>query len=138
LVIIVYRWYNRGKDMQLNSYLIIIILSSIVILSYFYTVISKKTNIPSVLLLIATGVGIKYASNQYGFPTQDVERLVKILGAVGLVMIILEAALDLDIHRKKLKLIRNSFFSALFIFIISAVGITFLLVYWLDEAIDRS
>lgn len=124
--------------MQLNSYVIVILLSSIVILSYFFTVISKKTNIPSVLLLIATGIGIKYIANQYGYGDYDVQRLVKILGAVGLIMIVLEAALDLDIHRKKLSLIRNSFFSALFIFIISAAGITVLLVYMLGESIEKS
>src|SRR5690606_40765972 len=99
--------------MQMNSYVIVIILSSIVILSYFFTLISKKTNIPSVLLLIATGIGIKYLANRYGFADQNVAPLVKVLGAVGLIMIILEAALDLDVHREKLSLIRNSFFSAL-------------------------
>jgi Kef-type K+ transport system membrane component KefB len=129
---------NILKHMQLNSYVIVILLSSIVILSYFFTVISKKTNIPSVLLLIATGIGIKYLATQYGFINYEVEPLVRVLGAVGLIMIVLEAALDLDVHREKLSLIRNSFFSALFIFIISAVGITFLLVYWLGEPIDKS
>jgi Kef-type K+ transport system membrane component KefB len=124
--------------MQVNSYVIVIILSSIVILSYFFTLISKKTNIPSVLLLIATGIGIKYIANRYGFADQNVEPLVKVLGAVGLIMIILEAALDLDVHREKLSLIRNSFFSALFIFIISSVGITFLIVYMLNEPFDRA
>ncbi|MBZ0099273.1 MAG: cation:proton antiporter, partial [Taibaiella sp.] len=124
--------------MQLNSYVIVILLSSIVILSYFFTVISKKTNIPSVLLLIATGIGIKYIANQYGYGDYDVQRLVKVLGAVGLIMIVLEAALDLDIHRRKLSLIRNSFFSALFIFIISAAGITVLLVYMLGESVEKS
>ncbi len=124
--------------MQLNSYVIVILLSSIVILSYFFTVISKKTNIPSVLLLIATGIGIKYIANQYGYGDYDVQRLVKVLGAVGLIMIVLEAALDLDIHREKLSLIRNSFFSALFIFIISAAGITVLLVYMMGESIEKS
>ena len=122
----------------MNSYVIVIILSSIVILSYFFTLISKRTNIPSVLLLIATGIGIKYLANRYGFADQNVAPLVKVLGAVGLIMIILEAALDLDVHREKLSLIRNSFFSALFIFIISSVGITFLIVHMLNEPFDRA
>ena len=119
--------------MPLNSYVIIILLSSIVILSYFYTVISKKTNIPSVLLLIGTGVAIKYFLEQYGIPLQDVDFLVKVLGSVGLIMIILEAGLDLDVNRKKLSLIRNSFFSALVIFLVSALGIAYLINYLLEE-----
>src|SRR5690606_17725467 len=100
--------------------------------------ISRKTNIPSVLLLIATGIGIKYLSSYYGYVHQDVEKLVKVLGAVGVIMIVLEAALDLDIHRGKFKLIRISFFSALFIFIISAFGIGFLIMAWLQEPFDKA
>lgn len=124
--------------MQFNSYTIIILLSSIVILSYFFTVISKKTNIPSVLLLIGTGVAIKYLSGQYGLPLQDVDFLVKILGAVGLIMIILEAGLDLDVTRNKIGLIRNSFFSALIIFLVSALGIAYLIHYLLEEPFERA
>lgn len=122
--------------MELHSEVIIIILSSIVILSYFFTLISNRTNIPSVLLLIATGIGIKYLSAYYGYVEKDVQSLVKILGAVGLIMIILEAALDLDVHKEKLKLIGNSFLSALVIFAASATGIAFLLKYWLYEPLD--
>ncbi|MCB9046090.1 MAG: cation:proton antiporter [Chitinophagales bacterium] len=124
--------------MQLNSHIIVILLSSVVILSYFYTIISKKTNIPSVLLLIATGIGIKYFTQQYGFTEQNVEPLVRVLGAVGLVMIILEAALDLEVHKEKLNLIRNSFFSALSIFVISSIAIMYLIVYWLHEPYDKA
>lgn len=119
-----------------NPYIIIIILSSIVVISYFFTVISKKTNIPSVLLLIITGIILKYVALSYNFEYQNVQPLVKILGAVGLVMIILEAALDLDVNKSKLKLIRNSFFSALIIFFVSAASIAFLISYWLHESYE--
>lgn len=124
--------------MGLHTYTIIILLSATIILSYIFNLISKKTNIPSVLLLIATGIGVKYLSNYYGYVDQDVAKLVKILGAVGLIMIVLEAALDLELHRGKLTLIRNSFFSALFIFLISAFGIGFLIMTWLQEPFDKA
>lgn len=119
--------------MELNSYQIVILLGAIVILSYFYTLISNKTNIPSVLLLIGTGIGLKYLADYKNIQIENVDILVKTLGAVGLIMIILEAALDLDVHKEKLKLIRNSFFSALVIFIISAFSISYLITYWLQE-----
>ncbi|MEZ5015989.1 MAG: cation:proton antiporter [Flavipsychrobacter sp.] len=119
--------------MELHAHVIIIILSSIVILSYFFTLISNKTNIPSVLLLISTGIGIKYLSAHYGYVEKDVDVLVKTLGAIGLIMIILEAALDLDVHKKKITLVRNSFLSALFIFLASALAIAYLLQSWLYE-----
>lgn len=122
----------------MRSYIIIILLSTIVILSYIYNLLSRKTRIPSVLLLIATGVGIKYLSDYYGYIARDVSKLVKVLGAIGLIMIVLEAALDLKIGKHKIKLIRDSFSSALFIFILSAAGIAMLLTYWLNEPFDQA
>ena len=100
--------------------------------------VSRITRIPSVLLLIATGIGIKYLSRYYGYVEQDVAKLVKILGAIGLIMIILEAALDLAISRSKLKLIRESFLSALFAFFISATAIAYLLSRWLGESFQAA
>lgn len=116
---------------MLRAPVILILLSSIVILSYLFNLLSKKTNIPSVLMLIGTGIAIKYTTTYYWAIQADVLKLVKILGAVGLIMIVLEAALDLKINRSKFKLISDSFSSALFIFLISAFGIGFLVMYWL-------
>lgn len=124
--------------MQIAPHTIIIILSSIVILSYLFNLISRITRVPSVLLLIATGVGIKYWSAQYGYVEQDVAKLVKILGAIGLIMIVLEAALDLVVSRSKLKMIGDSFLSAICAFIISAFGIAFLLFKWLGGSFITS
>ena len=121
--------------MALATYTIIILLSGIVILSYLFNMISRKTNIPAVLLLIGTGIAIKYLSAYYGYVEQDVNKLVKILGAIGLIMIILEAALDLDVNRKKLKLIRDSFLSAMVIFTVSVTAIAWLISYWVGESI---
>lgn len=118
---------------QLKAYTIIIILSLIVIVSYLFNLLSRKTKIPSVLLLIGTGIGINYALSAYGYTRIDVQKLVKILGAVGLIMIILEAAMDLHVDKHKYKLIGNSLLAAIFIFIISAGGISLLLSYSLGQ-----
>lgn len=117
--------------MHLNTNIILILLGGIIILSYFFTIISNKTRIPSVLLLIATGMIIRYAANRYHLPEQEVQPLVKVLGSAGLIMIILEAALDLEVHRYKLKFIRNSFFAAITIFVISAASISAIIAWWL-------
>jgi len=124
--------------MHIPAHTIIILLSSIVILSYLFNLISSVTRIPAVLLLLATGIGIKYLSQYYGYVEQDVQKLVKILGAIGLIMIVLEAALDLTVSRSKLKLIRNSFLFATIAFLISAFCIAFLLSYWLGEPMQMA
>jgi len=94
----------------MNAYLLIIALSSVIVLSFFFNIISKKTNIPSVLMLIILGICIKLVMNMTELRDKDlgIDSLLEILGNVGLVMIVLEAALDLKLERKKAGLLLRS------------------------------
>ena len=89
-------------------------LAGVIILSFFFNIISKKTNIPAVLLLIGLGMGIKAAMNSYGLINSDLKlnSILEILGNIGLVMIVLEAALDLKLEKEKTSLIFKSFIVA--------------------------
>lgn len=89
----------------------LIALALIVILSYFFNILSKLTRIPSVLMLISTGVGIAYALKSFGGPAIEeasLRPILEILGTVGIIMIVLEAALDLELTRDKKHLIWSS------------------------------
>lgn len=101
------------------EYYIIIAASLIIILSYLFNRFADKSNIPSVLLLILLGVvgrefigllGIEKARVLQTFA--DI-RLLEVLGTLGLILIVLEAALELKIEKGKLGLISKSFFIAL-------------------------
>lgn len=94
----------------MNPYLLIIACSSVIILSFFFNILAKKTNIPSVLLLIGLGVGIKLFMNMTELRDKDlgIDSLLEILGNIGLVMIVLEAALDLKLERRKAGLLLRS------------------------------
>ncbi|MFA7273775.1 MAG: cation:proton antiporter [Crocinitomicaceae bacterium] len=95
----------------MNPYLLIIACSSVIILSFFFNILSKKTNIPSVLMLIILGISIKLVMNMTSLRDKDlgIDLLLEILGNVGLVMIVLEAALDLKLERRKAGLLWQSF-----------------------------
>jgi len=89
-------------------------LAGIIILSFFFNIISKKTNIPSVLLLILLGMGLKVGLESANVLSDlELDSILEILGNVGLVMIVLEAALDLKLERDKTKMIVKSFLTAL-------------------------
>ena len=47
----------------LSSYNIIIAVSVIIIVSFLFNGLSKKTNVPAVLMLIVFGVGLQYVLN---------------------------------------------------------------------------
>ncbi len=98
----------------MNSYLLIMALSGVVILSFFFNILSKKTNIPSVILLIGLGIGIKAIMTANNILDKDLalDTILEILGNIGLVMIVLEAALDLKLEREKTGLIIRSFIIA--------------------------
>jgi NhaP-type Na+/H+ or K+/H+ antiporter len=107
-----------------NSYTAVVTISVIVIMSYFFNIISEKTNIPSVLLLILLGILIKLGLNYFNVEPGDiVYNLLEILGIIGLIMIVLEASLDLELTWEKWPLIWKSFSVALLALIGSSMVI---------------
>ncbi len=86
----------------LTSYNLIIGVSVIIILSFLFNGVSKKTNIPAVLMLIMLGVGLQYLLEYLDAGNVDFFPVLEVLGIVGLIMIVLEAALELELKREKL------------------------------------
>lgn len=117
----------------LSAYNILFSVCGLVILSYLFSVLNRITRIPSVLLLLGTGIFIRYLLNSWGYEFYIPQAVTEILGTVGLIMIVLEAGLDLEITKEKLPLIRNSFMSALIIFLISSMGVAMILHWWLGD-----
>lgn len=120
-----------------NNY-IILFLCVLIMLSYVFNIISKYTKVPSVILLLATGIGLKQLSLQYNFSLEGINNYVQILGTVGLIMIVLEAALDLHLTRDKIPLIRSSLLSSIAILAVSVIGIALLLEHLLMQPFINS
>jgi len=116
----------------LSAYNLIIELSVIIIISFLFDRISKRTNVPSVLMLISLGIIIQYILKVFNFGTFDFFPILEFLGIVGLIMIVLEAALDLKLERSKIKPIIKSLLIAL----ISLVGSAYVAALILFSLID--
>ena len=99
--------------MKIDAYSILVALSVLVVLSYSFNYFAAKSKIPSVLLLIGSGIGIQFAAKYFGLNFPQTNTLLELLGITGLIFIVLEASLDLSIERKKLPLIWRAFLSAL-------------------------
>ncbi|WP_420152819.1 cation:proton antiporter [Siphonobacter sp.] len=108
------------KFQRMNSNWILIISSSLILVSYLFNFITKKTNIPSVLLLISLGVGLRLFADSRGFYVGRVNDTLPVLGTVGLILIVLEGAMELELDRKKSKLIWQSLLAALGILLATA------------------
>ncbi len=117
-----------------SAYHFLIAVSLIVILSYFFNILSKRTNIPSVLMLIVTGILLNIFNNIFGFLDVNLMPLLELLGIVGLIMIVLEAALDLKLERSKWPMFLRAFSIAAF----GLVGSAFAIAWILDLFIEAS
>ena len=98
----------------------VIVITLIIIASYFFNLIAKRTNIPSVLMLIVLGIGLQAALPALGIAKDDFFPVLEVLGIVGLIMIVLEAALELEITREKFPIIWKSFSVALLALLFSS------------------
>lgn len=105
----------------------------IILLSHSFDLISKKFKIPSVILLIGLGMVIAWAfTNFLGLEVgESIIPVLNILGTVGLILIVLEAALDLKLEKEKKPLIIRSFIVALFVLLATVSGVGLALSYFL-------
>ena len=118
--------------MGINPYILIIVLCGLVIVSYLYNVLAKKTNIPSVIMLIGTGIAITQTLYYFDHPAQNMDwfPILELLGIVGLVMIVLEASLDLELSKEKWPIIWKSFTVALLALMLTSAAFTFMIQFF--------
>ncbi len=107
------------------TYPIIISVCALIIIAYLFDLTAPKTKIPSVILLLSVG----WASNQLlkflNISIPDLSSLLPIFGTIGLILIVLEGSLELELKRENFPLIRKSIIASL----IQTVGLSFLLAY---------
>jgi len=109
----------------MGTYEVITSVSVIVIISYLFNAIAKKTNIPSVLMLIVLGVVIQLLITNKTDITEnlDFQNLLALLGKIGLILIVLEAALDLELKKEKMGMMLKAFAIAFLSLLGSVAGI---------------
>jgi NhaP-type Na+/H+ or K+/H+ antiporter len=123
---------------DLSPYTLIISASVILILSFFFGEAARKTNIPSVLMLIVLGIILNFGMDAFlegGAP--ELKGVLKILGTVGLIMIVLEAALELELKSDKYLAIGKSLLIAL-IGLLASTYFAALILHQFVEGMDMS
>src|SRR5688572_31579771 len=62
----------------------------------------------SVLMLLACGIGLQFGAEYFGFSFVLPRVVLEVFGIIGLILIVLEGALDLKLSRGKIPTIRRS------------------------------
>lgn len=111
---------------------IIIIFCTLLLIAYVFDLTSSRTNIPSVILLLLLGWGVRQIADISDIQLPDLSFLLPVLGTLGLILIVLEGSLELNFNKSKIKLINKSFFGALLSMLFTAFLIS-LLFFLLGE-----
>lgn len=102
----------------MNTLSILFVLPLLIIFSYLFDAFARKTKFPAVILLMITGIIVRAITNAYGYNEFGfLNNLIPVLGTIGLILIVLEGAVELEISREKLPLILKGFLAALFILV---------------------
>ncbi|MDA8132619.1 MAG: cation:proton antiporter [Elusimicrobia bacterium] len=97
----------------MSAEIVLVIVSVIVLVSYLFDMLSDRTRLPPVVLLILSGLLLRLISNWTGYIIPYLDYVLAPLGTIGLILIVLEAGLDLELNLEKTRLIRKSSLSSL-------------------------
>jgi hypothetical protein len=104
---------------------IIITICTLLLVAYIFDLTASLTRIPAVLLMLVVGFLVRKTAEVFNIQIPNLNGLLPILGSLGLILIVLEGALELEFNQSKLKLIRKSFLGSL----IPIAAFSFLFAY---------
>ncbi|MFZ1321515.1 MAG: cation:proton antiporter [Ignavibacteria bacterium] len=117
---------------------VIITICLLILLAYVFDITASKTRIPSIILLLLLGFGLKQITDLAGYPLPNLQPILPILGTIGLILIVLEGSLELDIDRSKLKFVGITFLVALLPMLVMAFGLAYSFFYAFDYSLKYS
>ena len=109
---------------------IILAFCVVIILSYLFDITSKYSKIPGVILLIGLGIALQVISGTTGLAIPNIQPMLPVIGTLGLILIVLDASIDLKLEKKKAVMLRKSVLSALILLVLVATIATLVLVYY--------
>ncbi len=92
---------------------IIITFCSLLLLAYLFDLTFAKTKIPSVILLLLLGWLVKQLVFFFEIQLPNFSTFLPVFGTLGLILIVLEGVLELELNKSKISLIKKSFLGAL-------------------------
>lgn len=85
------------------AYSAILIASIFLLLAFAIERLSRLLRVPSVIVMIVVGLVAKPLLEARGFVLEGLEVSVPILGAIGLILIVLEGALDIELRKDRIR-----------------------------------
>lgn len=109
---------------------IIITLCSLLLLAYLFDVSAPKTKIPTVILLLLLGWSVQQTTVFFNIDVPNLESILPILGTIGLILIVMEGALELELEQSKFEMIKKSTLLALIQMLVISFGLALSFQYF--------
>lgn len=113
---------------------IIIVLCALMLFAYFFDITSARTKIPPVILLFAMGWAANQAASFLDLDIPDLTTVLPFLGTIGLVLIVLEGALELDFDTSKLSFVGKTVLIAIIPVIVISLSLAYAIQFFADVA----
>lgn len=111
---------------------VLIGLSAVVLVAYLFDFLGHFIRVPAVVLLLFAGLALRVLTDALGWEAAIPAEVLPILGTLGLILIVLEGALDLRLSREATGLITRSAGSAIFGILITGSLLTAVFAAWFD------
>ncbi len=112
----------------------ILAASGLLLLAYGIEHFGRRFRVPSVVLLIVAGLIARQVLDAFGWRFHWVEPIVPVIGTIGLILIVLEGALDLTVTRDRQALIMTAAAASLAGFLASLAAFALIFGGLLDFA----
>ena len=99
------------------------------LIAYVFDLTSSKTKVPSVILLLLLGWTVKQLTDWFHIELPTFTNILPILGTVGLILIVLEGSLEIELDKSKFGLIKKSIFGAILPMIALSILLAFTFSY---------
>ena len=109
---------------------IIIALCLLLLVAYLFDLTASRTQIPSVILLLVLGWFVREATLLLDIEIPDLSSTLPILGTIGLILIVLEGSLELELHKTKIGLIKKSSLGAFLPLVVLALALAYMMHYY--------
>ena len=107
---------------------VILALCIIIILSYLFDVSFRYSRIPGVVLLIGLGIILQLTVKYTGINIPNLKPVLPVLGTLGLILIVMDAALEIQLESHRKSMLLKSVFSAIIMLIVFSGLLSIILI----------
>ena len=119
-------------------YSAILIASVVLLLAFAIERVSPLVKVPSVIVMVVLGLIAKPLFSFFGFKLEGLAVMVPVIGTIGLVLIVLEGAFDINLRRDRLNVAAAAFAMAVAGFVLCVALFSMLAMYVLEFSLFQA